>query len=606
MGRELPRLLSYARPYAGRLAAAVAAMLLYAAAAAGLTTLIKPLSDGVLTHRLEPMTFLGRPFDLRAWGIAVMLIYLAKGVGAYFSSYLMTDVGQRVVRDIRNQLFRHILDQSAAFFSKGSTGQLMSRLTNDVNQVQQAVSETIGDLIREGLTLIGYAAIMFYVDYRLALVCTTGAPVAVYPLVRLGQRVRRSTRRGQEELAHLSHVTAEAFTGHRIVKAFGAEPREDRRFREASQRLYRTNLKITSTVAILPPLMEFLGGLAIVALMWYGSSRISTAQMTQGDFLMFVVAAFMMYTPVRKLSRVNTNLQQAMAASERIFEMLDTHSEVLERPGATPLEPLRRGIEFRNVSFDYDDGSADYVLRDVSFTVSAGQVIAIVGLSGAGKTTLVNLIPRFYDVTSGAILIDGRDIRDVTLRSLREQIGMVTQDTVLFDDTVTGNIAYGAPDASRADIEAAARAANAHDFIQDLPEGYDTRIAERGQRLSGGQRQRIAIARALLKNSPILILDEATSSLDLESERLVQDALVNLMRNRTSFVIAHRLSTVRRADAIIVLENGKIAEMGVHDDLLLKPDGVYARLYALQMFDRQDADADGAPELVPGVRNLAG
>jgi subfamily B ATP-binding cassette protein MsbA len=357
---------------------------------------------------------------------------------------------------------------------------------------------------------------------------------------------------------------------------------------------------------MLPPLMEFLGGLAIVGLMWYGSSRISTAQMTQGDFLMFVVAAFMMYTPVRKLSRVNANLQQAMAASERIFEMLDTHSEVLERPGAKPLEPLRRGIEFRDVSFEYDDGSGDYVLRDVSFTVSAGQVVAIVGLSGAGKTTLVNLIPRFYDVTAGAILIDGLDVRDVTLQSLREQIGMVTQDTVLFDDTVTGNIAYGSPNASPADIEAAARAAHAHDFIEDLPQGYDTRIAERGQRLSGGQRQRIAIARALLKNSPILILDEATSSLDLESERLVQDALVNLMRNRTSFVIAHRLSTVRRADAIIVLEDGRIAEMGVHDELLVKPDGVYARLYALQMFDRQDADADAAPELVPGARNVSG
>ena len=592
----LPRLFTYARPYRGRLVAAVAAMLLYAAAAAGLTTLIKPLTDGVLTHKMAPLAFWGVRMDLRAWGLAVMAIYLAKGLGAYFSSYLMTDVGQRVVRDLRDQLFRHILDQSAGFFSKQTTGALMSRITNDVNQVQQAVSETIGDLIREGLSLVGYAAVMFYVDFRLALVCVTGAPIVVYPLVRLGQRVRRSTRRGQEELEHLSHVTAEAFTGHRIVKAFGAEGRESRRFRDASQRLYRTNLKITSTVAILPPLMEFLGGLGVVGLMWYGSTKISSDQMTQGDFLMFVVAAFMMYTPVRKLSRVNTNLQQAMAASERIFEMLDTHSEVIEQAGAGALAPLRHSIEFRDVSFEYDDGSGDYVLRELSFPVRAGQVIAIVGHSGAGKTTLVNLIPRFYDVTSGGIYVDGQDIRQVTLRSLRAQVGIVTQDTVLFDDSIEANIAYGVPDASEADIERAARAAHAHEFIETLPDGYRTTIGERGQRLSGGQRQRLAIARALLKNSPILILDEATSSLDAESERLVQEALANLMRDRTAFVIAHRLSTVRRADAIIVLEHGRIAETGRHEELLAIPGGVYAKLYALQLFDKQEAEAEPAPE----------
>jgi ATP-binding cassette, subfamily B, bacterial MsbA len=576
----LPRLLGYARPYVGRFVAALVAMLIYAAASGGVALLIAPIFDRVLPAREE----------LRSWATLILVAYFFKGLGAYFSTFLMTDIGQRVVRDIRNRLFRHILDQSAGFFSRRTTGQLMSRITSDVNQVQQVVSETISDLIREGLALVAYAALLFYYDWRLALLCITGAPIVVYPLVRLGQRVRRMSRRSQEDLEHLSHITGEAFTGHRIVKAFGAEGHEERRFATASQRLYRTNLKVTSAVSVLPPLMEFLGGVAVVALIWYGSRQISAIQWTQGQFTAFIFAAFMMYTPIKKLSRVNTNLQQAMAASERIFEMLDTHSEVLERPGARALVPLKRAIEFRNVSFTYEDGSPKHVLRDVSFTVWAGQVVAIVGLSGAGKTTLVNLIPRFYDVSSGTILIDGVDIRDVTLRSLRAQVGIVTQETVLFDESIASNIAYGSPVLSREAIEAAARAAHAHEFIVALPHGYETRIGERGQRLSGGQRQRLAIARALLKNSPILILDEATSSLDAESERLVQDALANLMRDRTAFVIAHRLSTVRRADAIIALERGRVAEIGRHEELLARPGGVYAKLYSLQLFDRQEPE----------------
>jgi subfamily B ATP-binding cassette protein MsbA len=565
-------------------------MLFYAAASAGLVTLIQPLMDGVLGPGPDIPLFFGIRVTLGTWSAAVLIIYLFKGLGSYFSTYLMTDVGQRVVRDLRNKLFHHVLRQSATFFSQRTSGQLMSGITNDVQQIQVAVSETVGDLLREGLAVLGYACLMFYYDYKLALVVVTGAPVVVYPLVRLGQRVRRTSRRVQEELAYLSHITIEAFAGHRIVKAFGAEDHETTRFKRATERLYRTNLKVTSTVSVLPPLMEFLGGVAIVGLISYGSRKINSGGMTQGDFIAFVVAAFMMYGPIKKLSRVNTNLQQAIAASERIFELLDIHSEVKERADAVVLPPVRSAIEFRNVSFHYEDRGAKYVLRDISFPVAAGEVIALVGLSGAGKTTLVNLIPRFYDVKEGAILMDGLDIRDVTLKSLRSQIGIVTQETVLFDESIASNIAYGSPGATREQIEQAARAAHAHEFVVTLPEQYDTQIGERGQRLSGGQRQRLAIARALLKNSPILILDEATSSLDVESERLVQEALANLMRDRTSFVIAHRLSTVRRADKIIALERGRVAEIGRHEELLSRPGGVYAKLYAQQIFERQSEE----------------
>ncbi len=565
-------------------------MVVYAVANAAVAALIQPVIDRVLPNGT----------GLFEWCMALLVVYLIKGLAGYASAFIMTDIGQRVVRDLRDRLFRHILDQSATFFSRHTSGQLMSRITNDVNQVQQAVSETIGDLMREGLALVGLAAYLFYLDARLALVAVTGAPLVIYPLVRFGKRIRSTTRRSQEHLEHLSHVTAEAFTGHRIVKAFGAEAREEERFRHASQRLYRTNLKVTSALALLPPLMELLGGVAIVGLIWYGSRQIAEKVLTEGDFAAFVAAAFMMYAPIKKLSRVNATLQQAMAASERIFEILDTHSEVPERADAKPLTRLRQTIEFRNVSFSYD-GVSKTILKDVSFGVRSGQAVAIVGLSGAGKTTLVNLVPRFYDVTGGAILIDGIDIRDVALSSLRSQIGIVTQETVLFDDTIARNIAYGLPGAKTEEIETAAKAAHAHEFIVTLPDQYETRIGERGQMLSGGQRQRVAIARALLRNSPILILDEATSSLDAESELLVQDALQNLMRNRTSFVIAHRLSTVRRADAIIVLERGRVAEIGRHEELLQRPGGVYAKLYSLQIFDTRATPHTTVAGRVPSV-----
>ena len=580
----LQRLFGYAAPYRGRLALAVVGMVLYAAASAGLAALIKPIVDQTLPTKAR--------LAVMAWGIVGL--YLVKGLGSYVSSYLMAGVGQRVVMDLRNALYKHILGQSAGFFAQRTTGQLMSRINNDVGQVQQVVSETVGDLARESLAMVGFAAWMLYLDARLTIVCLTGAPLIIYPLIRLGQRVRRTTRRSQEALGQISHISVEAFTGHRIVKAFGTEGHEAAKFRRAGLGLFRTNMKVTAALSGLPPLMELLGGVGMAAALVYGSEQVASGRMRAGDFFSFMAALLLMYGPAKKLSRVNANLQQAMAASERIFEMLDTHTEVTEVPGAPPIAPFRRSIEFHDVGFGYDEGPGR-ILRGVTFSVTAGQMIAIVGRSGAGKTTLVNLLPRFYDVSSGAILIDAVDIRQVTLASLRKQIGIVTQETVLFDDTVASNIAYGSPDASPQQIEGAARAANAHEFIMALGHGYATMIGERGQRLSGGQRQRLAIARAILKNAPILVLDEATSALDSESEQLVQEALANLMLNRTSFVIAHRLSTIRRADAIIVLERGRIVEVGRHDDLVAQPEGTYATLYQMQLLESRRADRRVAP-----------
>jgi subfamily B ATP-binding cassette protein MsbA len=569
---HLRRLFRYARPYRGRFFVALVAMLLYGAASVWLLTLVQPIFDEVLAQQ--------RSVTRIAW--AILVAYLVKGIGSYVSAYLMADVGQHVVLDLRKQMFRHTLGQSAAFFKARSSGQLLSRLTNDIGMVQQAASETLADLLRETLAVVGYVGILFYTDAGLALVCLTGAPLVVYPLVRLGQALRKTTRRSQEHLEHMSHAATEAFTGHRIVKAFGAEDREAVRFGAVARALYKANLKVTAAMSVMPPIMELLGGVAVAAALWYGSQEIASGALTTGGFAKFVIALMAMYGPVKKLSRVNAIIQQAIAASQRIFELMDTHTEVTNRPGAPALGPLREAIAFDAVSFEYEDAKGRSALHGVSFVVQAGQTAAIVGRSGAGKTSLVNLLPRFYDVSSGAIEIDGVDIRNVSLTSLRDQIGMVTQETVLFDDSIAYNIAYGKPESSRDAIERAARAARAHEFIVTLPRQYDTVIGERGQRLSGGQRQRLAIARAILKNSPILILDEATSSLDSESEALVQDALANLMRDRTSFVIAHRLSTIQRADLIVVLEGGRVVEVGKHEALLAVPRGVYAGLHAMQ------------------------
>jgi len=575
--KDFLRLLELARAYRGRMALAFLASLIYGLSQFGLAQVIKLIVDDVLIKG-EGLGFVM---------VAMLVLSALRGIGGYASGVLMTDVGQRVVRDLRERFFAHTLRQSATFFSKRSVGQLLSRLTNDISQIQRAVSETAGDLLRESVTLVAQIAYLFVVRWELAIVCATTAPLIVYPLTQLGRRVRSQTRRSQEELEHLTHIANEAYSGVRVVKAFGAEGREATRFAAAAQSLYRTFMRVTRTVAALPPVMEFIGAIAAIGVLWFGHQQIVAKNMTTGDFMSFLTVALLMYQPIKRLSGANASVQQALAASERIFEVLDRNTEVPDRAGAPALAGLSAGVEFRDVGFTYDDEPEKFVVRHASFKASKGQVVALVGLSGAGKTTLINLIPRFFDAKEGAILIDGVDIRDVSLKSLRSQIALVTQETVLFDDTVAANIAYGRPDATREAIEAAARAAHAHDFIATMPSGYETKIGERGQRLSGGQRQRLAIARAILRNSPLLVLDEATSSLDAESEALVQDALTALMANRTTFVIAHRLSTIRRADLIVALEKGRVAEVGTHDELVNRG-GVYSRLYALQMFDERE------------------
>ena len=594
MDHPFQRLVRYGTTYRRQLRLAIVAMALYGAANGGLLYLFREVLNDVFTAAGTP-----DQRQLNFLVAATLGCTVLKGIGAYFSVYLMADIGLSVVRDLRNELFGHVMGQSASFFARRNVGAVTSRLMNDIGQIQFIITESLGDALRASITVVVLAGLLFYFNARLALVCIICAPLVVYPLVRLGQRVRRNSRRVQAETAHLQHISVEAFSGHRIVTAFAAARFESLRFRRAADRLYRLTMKVTSTLAMLPPLMEWLGALAVVGALLYGVTEVASGDVQAGDFISFVGALLMMYGPVKKLSRVNAQVHQGMAAAERVFEVLDTRSEIRDRPSAPPLARPRSGIVFDRVSFTYPDGRGKTVLRDVSFRATAGQVVAIVGLSGAGKTTLVNLLPRLYDVTAGAVRIDGVDVRDVSLASLRANIGIVTQDTVLFDDTIARNIAYATEpaDAARTEvaarIESAARAAHAHEFIEALPDGYATPIGDRGQRLSGGQRQRLAIARALFRNAPILILDEATSSLDTESERLVQGALARLLLNRTSFVIAHRLSTVRRADKIVVLDEGRVRETGRHDELLATPDSLYARLYSLQLFDagRRDAAA---------------
>ena len=599
--RQLTRLIRYAAPYWWPVGASVLLMAAVGLLDAFRLLLIGPIFDRVLnpgSQSREMQLFTipgsGRAIYLQQfvpshfqnpWTVVAFALVAAtvlKGICDYAGTYLVNYAGFGMITDLRNDLYDSILQRSAAFFQKHTTGTLVSTIVNDVERVQYAMSSVLAEFLQQFFTFIFTALVVVALGRQFAWVLVLFVPVIIFSAGRIGRRVRHTTRRGQDKLADIQNILHETITGNRIVKAFSMERWEIARFRDAAQRLFRANLRSVAAVAISSPLMDIFGAIAIALLLLLGREQINHHVFSSGTFLAFIVAVFKLYDPVRKFALFNNNFQQALGASSEIFKFMDTDDDVKEKPGTQPLPPFSRSIRFENVCFSYEsEGEGREILRDINLEVHAGEVLAVVGSSGAGKSTLVHLIPRFFDVTSGRLTVDGRDLRDTTLASLRSQIGVVAQDTVLFNDSVRNNIAYGQPGVPLKAVEAAAHAALAHDFIMDLPSGYDTVIGERGVRLSGGERQRIAIARALLKNAPILILDEATSALDSESESLVQSALQNLMIGRTVVVIAHRLSTVRRADRIVVLENGTTADIGPHEELMKKL-GTYRRLYELQ------------------------
>ncbi len=570
MNPTIKTLIAQIKPYRKEWILAVISMIAVAIFTAQLTLLVKQILDDVLIQT--------KPDALFRVSILLIFFYAGKGIFSFLSSYLMTSIGLKIVRNLRNKLYSHIMYQSLTFFSAEKTGDLTARVISDTDRIQDAVSKALSDLVKETFTLAGLLIVIFYLDWKLALISFTLFPVVVYPITRFSSRLRHASRKSQESISRLSQILFESITGSRIVQAYQMEDREAKKFEQTSQKLLEEGLRSSRIVSFLSPFMELLSGVAAVLVMWYGSRQIQAGTLTAGDFTAFLSALFFMYTPIKKLSKSNQTIQQAVASYERIQAVLNRNERIIEQPNAVELPRVSNIIEFRDVSFRYLD---EPVLTGIDFTVQAGEVIALVGPSGAGKSTLVNLIPRLYDVSSGSIRVDGHDLREGTLDSLRSQIGLVSQEIILFDDTVAANIACGQPEAIQEEIEEAARAAYAHDFISLLPKGYSTEIGERGHRLSGGQRQRIALARAILRNPAILILDEATSELDAESEIAIQKALENLLKNRITFIVAHRLSTIRKADKIIVLEHGQIQEIGTHEDLL-DSKGLYRKFHELQ------------------------
>jgi len=611
--RQLTRLLRFLVPYWWQFIPSVLLLASVGFLDAFRVLLVGPILDRVLnpssgsenillftiphTHRtIYLQRFVPSHFH-NAWTVvafAFVASTILKGIFDYAGTYLVNYAGYGLITDLRNSLYNSVLRRSAAFFQKHTTGTLVSTIVSDIERVQFAMSSILAEFLQQFFTFVFTIAVVIVKGRELSWLLLLFVPFIIFSAWRIGRRVRSTTRRGQDKLADIQNILHETITGNRIVKAFSMEGWEFARFRNAAQRLFRANLRSVAAAAISSPLMDIFGAIAIALLLLLGREQIVHGWMTTGDFFVFIVAVFKLYDPVRKFALFHNSFQQAIGASSEIFKFMDVQDEVRDKPGAPVLPPFSKKITFEDVSFCYEsEGVQREVLRNIGLDVKAGEILAVVGSSGAGKSTLVSLIPRFFDVTTGRITIDGHDLRDVSLASIRSQIGVVTQETVLFNDTLRNNIAYGQPGIPQKQVEAAARAALAHDFIMELPNGYETVIGEKGVRLSGGERQRIAIARALLKNAPILILDEATSALDSESEALVQSALQNLMAGRTVVVIAHRLSTVRRANRIAVIENGAIADIGTHEQLMQKL-GTYRRLYELQ-FIEVDSPGVGVP-----------